>query len=151
MATKTDISYGIIPIRQGAKGWEVLLINQYSKIGNNTYWILPKGHAEGDETELEAAQRELWEETGLVAERIIESPTFDFQYSFEYNGDTIAKTVLFFVGIITGGELKLDPVEVREAGWFPLEEAEDRLDYKDTKEVFRRAQAFIESGMKGVE
>lgn len=144
MATKIDNSYGIIPIRRGESGWDVLLINQYSNIGNNTYWILPKGHAEGDETPLVSATRELWEETGLVPESVIDSPTFTLQYNFEYGEDTIKKTVLFFIGIITDGELKLDPVEVKEAGWFPLTEVVDRLDYKDTKEVFMKAQKYIE-------
>jgi 8-oxo-dGTP pyrophosphatase MutT (NUDIX family) len=144
MATKTDISYGIIPIRRTISGWEVFLINQHSKIGNNTYWAIPKGHPEEGETPQETALRELKEETGMITERILSEPTFELHYTFEFAGDQIEKTVIFFIGIMTEQPIALDPVEVREAGWFALTDAVERLDYKDTKEVFLKARAYIE-------
>lgn len=121
----------------------MFLINQYSKIGNNTYWVIPKGHAEAGETPLETALRELKEETGMTPERVLDQPTFDLHYVFPYNNDQIEKTVIFFIGIITNAEVVLDQREVKEAGWFPFETAIDRLDYKDTKAVFAEAVAFI--------
>jgi len=147
METKTDISYGVIPIRRVGQGWEVFLIHQYSKIGDNTYWILPKGHLEGKEVSKEAALRELKEETGLVPETLLESPTFDLKYSFEYGGNRIDKTVVFFIGSITNFNVTLDPIEVKEAGWFPLSSAVERLDYQDTKTLFLKAKEYIEKEM----
>lgn len=147
MATKTDISYGVVPIRRVENGWEVFLINQYSKIGNNTYWVLPKGHAEAGETPKETALRELKEETGMTPETLLAVPTFDLRYTFEFNGDQIQKTVMFFIGIITDCQVTLDPKEVKDAGWFSFAGALDRLDYKDTKEVFLKAQAYIERAL----
>lgn len=148
MQTKTDLSYGIIPIRRAEKEWEVLLIHQYSRIGNNTYWVLPKGHPEANETPQQTALRELKEETGLVPETVIDGPTFELQYSFEYEGVRINKTVVFFIGIIaTDSEITLDPEEVKEAGWYSLDEALKRIDYQDTKTVFLSAKQYIEEQM----
>ncbi len=144
MATKTDISYGVIPIRRVANGWEVFLIHQYSRIGDNTYWVLPKGHPEVSETPRETALRELKEETGLVPATLIDSPRFDLRYSFDFSGDRIEKTVVFFIGVITEFEITLDPDEVKEAGWYPLELAATRLDYQDTKSLFLKAKDFID-------
>ncbi|MBP6881852.1 MAG: NUDIX domain-containing protein [Candidatus Pacebacteria bacterium] len=144
MATKTDISYGVVPIHRTEIGWEVFLINQYSKIGNNTYWILPKGHAEAGESPKEAALRELKEETGMTPEKLLDTPTFELQYTFTFAGDQIEKKVVFFIGIVPEQSIILDPIEVREAGWFSFVDAVDRLDYNETKEVFLRAREYIE-------
>ncbi len=39
---------------------QVLVVNQ-----KGTSWSLPKGHMEGDEAPLDAAKREIYEETGV--------------------------------------------------------------------------------------
>jgi len=144
MKEKTDKSFGIIPARKNSGNWEVLLINQFSKIGNNTYWVFPKGHAEGSETPLESAKRELTEETGLKASKIISSPTFSLKYTFVYENEKIIKTVDFYIGLIDNQELTLDEIEVKEANWYSLDEAMNRLDYKDTKRMFKKVRLFLE-------
>lgn len=144
MKTKNDVSYGIIPLRKEGGEWKVLLINQKSHIGNNTYWIFPKGHPEKDESPLETAARELKEETSLVAE-IKENPFFEIEYDFVFDGVKINKKVVFFVGYIESEYFKIDETEVKEAGWFNLDEATKRIDYKDTKEMFIEVKKYIES------
>lgn len=143
MKEKTDKSFGIIPARKTPAGWEVLLIHQFSKIGNNSYWVFPKGHAEGEETPLESATRELFEETGLRAEKILQAPTFSLGYTFMFENERISKTVDFYVGIISNFETTLDAQEVKEAGWYSLDEALERLDYADTKNMFKEVQEFL--------
>lgn len=149
MATKTDISYGVIPLRRVEDGWEVFLINQFSKIGSNTYWVIPKGHPERGETPHEAAKRELKEETGMTPETFFKEPSFNLHYSFDHSGDRIEKTVVFFIGIIADfSNVVLHPAEVKDGGWFPLATAVDRLDYRDTKELFLKARAYIDEHLK---
>ena len=53
-------------------------------INGKALWNQPAGHLEADETLVEAARRELWEETGLerdcgpeVARRLVEFRTFE--------------------------------------------------------------------------
>lgn len=143
MQTKTDLSYGIIPIRRVGESWEVFLIHQFSRIGNNSYWVFPKGHPEDGETATESAIRELKEETGMEADKILIEPTFKLQYSFMFDGVQIDKTVIFFIGIITSKNYTLDQEEVKEAGWYSLKEAAKILDYQGTKQLFSEARKFI--------
>lgn len=145
METKTDFSYGVIPIRRIRDEWQVFLIHQYSRIGDNSYWILPKGHADAGETPLQTAVRELKEETGLVAKDILEEPKFTLEYTFMFEGTQILKTVLFFIGVVDAAAVPvLDESEVREAGWYSLKDAADRLEYQGTKHMFAEARSFIE-------
>jgi len=48
---------------------QLFLVGQYRYPTECYSWEIPEGAAEGNETDLEAAKRELREETGLVAER----------------------------------------------------------------------------------
>ena len=145
METKKDISYGVIPIKKDGASWQVFLINQLSRIGDNSYWIFPKGHPENTETPLETAVRELREETNLVADSFVAEPTFTLEYTFMFDGIKIEKTVVFYIGVITNPVYTLDATEVQEAGWYSLAEAAERLDYQDTKHMFVEARKFIET------
>lgn len=145
MQTKKDASFGVIPIRKAGDTWEVFLIHQFSKIGNNSYWIFPKGHPEGEETQKESALRELKEETGMTPEELLEEPTFNLEYSFQFDGVKIQKTVKFFIGIMGMQDHLLDEIEVKEAGWYSLEAAAERLDYQDTKQMYQQARTFLET------
>jgi bis(5'-nucleosidyl)-tetraphosphatase len=142
--TKTDTSYGVIPIRRVGNSWEVFLIHQYSRIGKNTYWALPKGHPEVGESQKETALRELQEETGMAPVTLLDKQTFSLAYSFFYDGQKIYKTVVFFVGVIEDDQPTLDPEEVKEAGWYSLEAAQERLDYRDMKTMFSDVCRFLE-------
>lgn len=145
MKSKTDISYGVIPIRKSEGSWEVFLINQFSRIGNNSYWVFPKGHPESGETPKQTAFRELKEETNMEVSLLVDEPMFDLKYSFIFDGIKIKKTVRFFVGVVISSEYKLQEEEVKEAGWYSLQKAAERLDYQDTKHMFAEARKFIEN------
>jgi 8-oxo-dGTP pyrophosphatase MutT (NUDIX family) len=143
MQIKYDQSFGIIPVRKNKGEWEIFLINQFSRIGNNTYWVFPKGHKEGDETPLQTAKRELKEETNMEVTRVIEDPTFELAYNFIFDGSKIEKSVTFFIGTIDNNAYRLDPEEVKEAGWFSLEDVGQRLDYSDTKKMFEEVKSYL--------
>jgi 8-oxo-dGTP pyrophosphatase MutT (NUDIX family) len=145
MQTKIDISYGVIPIHRANSSWEVFLIHQFSMIGNNSYWVFPKGHPEKGETPKQSAIRELKEETGLVPDKLLDNPIFSLKYSFVVDGVQVQKRVDFFIGIIKDTNYQLDSVEVKEAGWYSLQDVSDRLDYQDTKKMFEEVHKFIES------
>src|SRR5687767_7972278 len=64
-------------------------------------WDLPKGHVDGDESEMECALRELVEETGITAADI--EPIADFRFTSQYqtrarvSGRAEDKTLVIFL------------------------------------------------------
>jgi 8-oxo-dGTP pyrophosphatase MutT (NUDIX family) len=135
METQSDVSYGVIPVRREAGEWRVLLIHQYSRHTRDAYWVFPKGHAEPGESPAAAARRELFEETGLTPERLETEYPYSIEYTFSHDGVRIEKRVDFFIGIIEHPEYALQADEVREAGWFTVPEARERLTHEQPKAV----------------
>src|ERR1700682_6105023 len=71
----------IVPTRRAADGSRVL--------------ALPKGHVDPGETPVQAAAREVLEETGIVAEPVTELG--ETRYWYRRDGRTIGKSVSFFL------------------------------------------------------
>jgi 8-oxo-dGTP pyrophosphatase MutT (NUDIX family) len=97
---------------------------------------LPKGHPDGDETPLEAAVREVHEETGVKAEPI--EPLGEIEYTYERKGGLVDKRVAFWLFEYRSGELDPDH-EIAEARWMPLEQAAESLTYEGEREMVQRA------------
>jgi 8-oxo-dGTP diphosphatase len=87
-------------------------------------WSLPKGKAEGDELDEDAARREVREETGLDVELGSELPST--RYLDRY---AKPKVVRYWAATPAGGELK-GSNEVDVARWLPLERARQMLSYE---------------------
>jgi 8-oxo-dGTP pyrophosphatase MutT (NUDIX family) len=102
-------------------------------------WGLPKGHVERGETPLEAALREVMEETALDnMENVGELPTID--WFFRDKGKLIHKYCHFFLLESRAGEPKPQLDEgITECVWLPLEDALHRLTYDNAREVLRAA------------
>jgi 8-oxo-dGTP pyrophosphatase MutT (NUDIX family) len=112
----------IVPRRRGSQGSKVL--------------GLPKGHPDGDESELEAATREVREETGVVAEPV--AKLGEVRYSYERRGEPIDKRVVFYLFEYRCGELSHDH-EIERVQWMPLEDAIRELTYSGEREMVARA------------
>ena len=100
----------IVPTRRAADGSRVL--------------ALPKGHVDPGETPMEAAEREVREETGIVAEPVRELG--EARYWYRRDGRTIGKAVSFYLFRYLEGDIADHDDEVEEARWIDLEEARDR-------------------------
>jgi bis(5'-nucleosidyl)-tetraphosphatase len=108
------------------------------------YWDLPKGKLEGEETNLEAATRELKEETGLTAHI---HPDFEqcITYIFkDQQGELVNKTVAYFVGRVSTKEVILSPEHLYYK-WLPFKEAVKQLTYPNAQQVLRMAEKFVKS------
>ncbi len=66
----TDISAGVVIVRHEVDGWNFLLLQSFG------YWDFPKGGIEAGENTLEAAIREVQEETSITE--------LNFNWGYEY-------------------------------------------------------------------
>jgi 8-oxo-dGTP pyrophosphatase MutT (NUDIX family) len=128
-----DFSAGGVVVR----GDEVAVIVPKRRGRNDGQVLgLPKGHLDGDETEVEAAVREVREETGVTAEPL--GKLGEISYSYERRGQTIDKRVVFYLLEYRSGELDHDH-EIEQVQWMPLEEAARSLTYSGEREMVARA------------
>jgi 8-oxo-dGTP pyrophosphatase MutT (NUDIX family) len=104
-------------------------------------WSLPKGHLEVGETAVQAAEREVQEETGILG-RVL-TPLGDIDYWFVTDGRRVHKTVHHFLLRHLGGELSDEDVEVTEVAWVPLAELDTRLAYADERRLVQTAHDVI--------
>jgi 8-oxo-dGTP pyrophosphatase MutT (NUDIX family) len=118
------------------RGDEVVVIRPVRRRGRSELWALPKGHLDGDETPLQAATREVREETGVEVEPIEELG--EIQYTYERRGGPVRKRVVFFLFEYRGGELAHDH-EIEAVRWMPLEEAAKTLTHAGEREMVQRA------------
>jgi 8-oxo-dGTP pyrophosphatase MutT (NUDIX family) len=115
----------IVPTRRAADGSRVL--------------ALPKGHLDKGETVLEAAIREVREETGVTVELMRELGEVRYRYMRERR--RVAKSVHFFLfGYVSGDPADHDD-EVVEARWMGLAEAQNALSYAGERRMVTRALA----------
>ena len=118
----------------------VYLLLQYAA----GHWGFPKGHVEAGESDVEAAQREIEEETGIP----MHAQTFHFgflegnDYSFHRGRERVDKEVVMYL-VETGEEQVRLSHEHRDFAWLPFPDAEARLTFDNTRIVLRRAHEFI--------
>ena len=144
MQTRTDISYGVVPVFHTPDGeWQVLVIHQISFQGDN-FWIFPKGHTEENETAPETALRELAEETGVKNVTLEPSAVFFMRYTFVHEGVQIDKTVEYFLGYCSDKTtLITQPEEVHELRWCDFDTAINLLTHQNSKDVLEKVRAFL--------
>ena len=118
----------IVPTRRAADGSRVL--------------ALPKGHVDPGETPIEAATREVREETGIVAEPVHELG--ESRYWYRRDGRTIPKSVTFYLFSYLSGDTADHDEEVEEARWIGMKEACSALTHAAEREMVTRALAYSE-------
>ena len=127
-----EVAYGIIPLRQESSEWQVLLV--LHREGN--HWAFPKGKGNPGENSLDAAKRELKEETGLAILELLRTDPFVDRYQFQRAGSPVSKNVHYFPAIVTG-TLKLQVEEIADAKWVSLKEADTVLTFQEAKNICR--------------
>ncbi len=100
-------------------------------------WSMPKGHVENGEHQWKTAEREVWEETGILGEAFDTLGTID--YWFVSEGVRIHKTVHHNLLRYVDGEFNDEDPEVTEVTWVPLSELIERLAYADERKLARIA------------
>lgn len=95
----------------------ILLVHQYRLPARQKLWELPAGRLDPGENALQAARRELKEETGLKARKWVKLSTF-----YASPGYVAEKMNLFLALDLTEGERDLMEDERIEIGWFTRKE-----------------------------
>jgi 8-oxo-dGTP pyrophosphatase MutT (NUDIX family) len=136
MPSRTEVSAGGVVYRTEDGKVEILLAARRTRKGDLA-WGLAKGGIEPDETNEEAAVREVREETGISAE--IEESLGDTRYMYVWEGVRVRKTVHFFLMRATGGSTEEHDDEMEDVRWFALSRALKKAAYKGEREVIHRA------------
>ncbi len=146
-------SCGVIPFRRRDGNIEFLLLHSALVRNPDACWEFPKGGIEKGETELEAALRELGEESTLFNIEIL--PDFRDQVRYQYRraGMEIDKTVVFFIGEVTDWssipstppsfEHEFAQKEGIWCVWANEQDATRRLFHPGMRKLLHRASLFI--------
>lgn len=124
-----DLSYGVVPLKRVENDWQVLLIQHHAG-----HWSFPKGHPEIDENPLQAASRELFEETGLHIEKLLFPEPEKEKYVFKHQGKLVHKTVFYFVAEVKG-KVKLQKEELQAYQWIPLKDAGEKVSFPQAAQL----------------
>ncbi len=137
-----DYSYGVIPIFHKIIGQEphFLLVEQGGK-----FWSFPKGHKEGEESDTETAERELFEEAGITGGKCIEDKIFSEQYTYSQDGTDFDKTVSFFPYFSDQFFPIIDNKEITNFKWATYAEAKQTLNFKETLDILAEANDWLQN------
>ncbi len=129
-------SCGAIVLRDGVgadgkKCKYVLMIKQSSR----SNFSFPKGHVESGETEVETAEREVFEETSVKI-KIKDN----FRSHVYYNPRPgVKKEVVYFVAETDVSETKPQEGEINDVKWVDVDSAPELLAHSNDKRVLSRA------------
>jgi 8-oxo-dGTP pyrophosphatase MutT (NUDIX family) len=145
--TKEQTSAGGVVYRRRGGKTEVALIS----VGEQNRWQLPKGLVGRGESPVEAALREVREETGLACEAVAELERVEYWYFSKGGARRVRfhKFVHFFLMRHVSGDVSGHDDEVNEARWVALEEAEGMLAFKGERKALGQAREMIAAGAGG--
>jgi len=98
---------------------DVLVTQRASRGMYNGMWVFPGGHVDGAEGIVQAAQREVFEETGIRVDRRTLKPRAVWEGAVTSKRRQFC--VVFFEGLAQGVRPKLQTKEVVRAAWVPKE------------------------------
>ena len=128
-------SCGAIVYRKFHGNTEILLIKHV----NSGHWSFPKGHVEFGETEVETAQREIMEETGIDV--IIDS---SFRETVSYSPKCgTQKVVVYFLAKAKNSDYIPQEEEIADIKWVEIGRAQSVLSYENDKSIVAKARTII--------
>lgn len=140
--TKKQVVAGFVVYRKTTDGIKFLLLYR-----RGNYWNFPKGHFMPGERTIDAALRELEEETGIKKSELHIIPNFRGyeRFFFKIGNQGIYDTVILFLAETHKAEIKIEPREHSGFGWFLYRDAVGVIGkkYNDTRNVLKQANSFL--------
>jgi len=157
-----EISAGGVVMRHTPEGWQLAVIEPQKesavplsdsarqKTSQKMLLALPKGLVDRGEKPVQAATREVAEETGITAIPVTKLGDTKYVYVRSWGDkERVFKIVSFYLFQYQSGEIdKIAPemrIEVKRALWIALEDAAKKLAYGGEKDMVRRAEAYLKS------
>ncbi len=142
LPTKKQVVAGFVVYRKTSDGIKYLLLYR-----RGNYWNFPKGHFRPGERSIDAALRELEEETGIKKSELRIIPNFRAyeRFYFRIGNQGIYDTVILFLAETHKPEIRIEPREHSGYGWFLYHDALNVIGkkYGDTRKVLKQASDFL--------
>ena len=139
-------SAGVIVFRDEESSRSYLLLR--SALTRRPVWEFPKGALEDGESEMQAAERELWEETGLgpgdytLVDGFQEEERYYFTRGSGAEMRLIRKRVDYFLAEWQKGDVQVSR-EASRFEWVSAEEAMKMLRFPEKRRVLSRAEEWL--------
>ena len=121
-----------------------IIINQFNKIAivnqNHDSWSLPKGHIDKGESAINAAVREIYEETGIINPILIKKIGTYERYRIGLDGnDDLSELKTIHIFLFQSNQKILTPIDKNnpEAKWINIKEVENYLTHKEDIKFFK--------------
>ena len=114
---------------------EVAIVNQ-----NHDSYSLPKGHVDNNESYLEAAKREIYEETGIEDLIYIKELGKYSRYKISLDGkDDLSELKTIYIYLFKSNQIKLTPKDPNNpfAMWVNSKKVNDYLTHPEDKKFFK--------------
>lgn len=119
-----DKAYGMVLFKKTEGKLKVLVVQHKDR-----HFSLPKGHKKFNESNWEAALRELQEESGIEKLFLLLPYKIRENYKFQKNNNWYHKEVIYFIGMWAGGSLNVrkGKNDVVKAFWIDIDQVKKFL------------------------
>ena len=137
MFTEKSAGFILISENDDTSDPSVLLLHYLSG-----HWDFPKGNIEIDETEMQAATRELKEETGIEIFTLIPGFRHVLSYKYTKKSTLISKQVTLFLASTDVNEVEISHEHI-DHQWMEINAAVNQLTYSNAKIALTSAINFL--------
>lgn len=106
------------------------------------HWDFIKGRIEKDEQPRQAAVREAREETGITDIEFIDGFEEKIQYSYQFEGRTVRKQVVFFLAKTKTTIVKISDEHI-DYKWLEFDDAFKKTTYQNAKDLLRKSKSLV--------
>ncbi|HTP53834.1 MAG TPA: NUDIX hydrolase [Thermoplasmata archaeon] len=132
-----ELAAGAVVVGPGNGPPKILLLH----LADEDRWCFPKGHVEAGESLVDAALREVREETGLSDVRLgDEIAQVAYRFYRPKRSENVLKVSVYFLGRTSSGEVRSEPL-FDQHEWASFDGARARLTFETDRAVLAAAEA----------